>query len=46
MFTAHADLKTRAEHEPTIDGSVLKTDSLNLIVKWFGGSWYLSGVVP
>jgi DNA-binding NarL/FixJ family response regulator len=24
MFTAHADLKTRAEHEPAIDGFVLK----------------------
>ena len=24
MFTAHADLKIRAEHEPAIDGFVLK----------------------
>jgi DNA-binding NtrC family response regulator len=31
MFTAHADLKTRAEHEPTIDGSVLKTESTRLL---------------
>ena len=27
MFTAHADLKTRAEHEPAIDGFVLRSES-------------------
>lgn len=27
MFTAHADLKTHADHEPAIDGFVLKTES-------------------
>ena len=31
MFTAHADLKTRAEHEPAIDGFVLKTESTQLL---------------
>ena len=30
MFTAHTDLKTRAEHEPAIDGFVLKTESARL----------------
>src|ERR1035437_1615510 len=30
MFTAHADLKTRAEHEPAIDGFVLRTESTRL----------------
>jgi hypothetical protein len=27
MFTAHADLKARADNEPAIDGFVLKTES-------------------
>ena len=27
MFTAHADLKARADKEPAIDGFVLKTES-------------------
>ncbi len=27
MFTAHADLKTRADNEPAIDGFVLKSES-------------------
>ena len=30
MFTAHADLKTRADNEPAIDGFVLKTESARL----------------
>jgi DNA-binding NarL/FixJ family response regulator len=30
-FTAHADLKTRADHEPAIDGFVLKTESTQLL---------------
>ena len=31
MFTAHADLKTRAEHEPAIDGFVLRSESTQLL---------------
>jgi DNA-binding NarL/FixJ family response regulator len=31
MFTDHADLKTRAEHEPAIDGFVLKSESTRLL---------------
>jgi DNA-binding NarL/FixJ family response regulator len=31
MFTAHADLKTRVDHEPAIDGFVLKTESTQLL---------------
>jgi len=31
MFTAHADLKARADHEPAIDGFVLKTESNQLL---------------
>jgi DNA-binding NarL/FixJ family response regulator len=31
MFTAHADLKPRADHEPAIDGFVLKTESTRLL---------------
>jgi DNA-binding NarL/FixJ family response regulator len=31
MFTAHADLKTRADNEPAIDGFVLKTESTRLL---------------
>ena len=31
MFTAHADLKTRAEHEPAIDGFVLISESTQLL---------------
>ena len=31
MFTAHADLKTRADNEPAIDGFVLKTESNQLL---------------
>ena len=31
MFTAHADLKTRVDHEPAIDGFVLKTESTHLL---------------
>ena len=31
MFTAHADLKDRADHEPAIDGFVLKTESSQLL---------------
>ena len=31
MFTAHADFKTRAEHEPAIDGLVLRSESTRLL---------------
>jgi len=31
MFTAHADLKARADKEPAIDGFVLKTESTQLL---------------
>src|SRR5664280_860789 len=31
MFTAHADLKAGADHEPAIDGFVLKTESSQLL---------------
>ena len=31
MFSAHADLKTRAEHEPAIDGFVLRSESTWLL---------------
>ena len=31
MFTAHADLKARADNEPAIDGFVLKTESNQLL---------------
>ena len=31
MFTAHADLKARADNEPAIDGFVLKTESAQLL---------------
>ena len=31
MFTAHADLKARADNEPAIDGFVLKTESSQLL---------------
>jgi DNA-binding NarL/FixJ family response regulator len=31
MFTAHADLKARADNEPAIDGFVLKTESNRLL---------------
>jgi DNA-binding NarL/FixJ family response regulator len=31
MFTAHADLKARADNEPAIDGFVLKTESTKLL---------------
>ena len=31
MFTAHADLKGLADHEPAIDGFVLKTESTQLL---------------
>jgi len=31
MFSAHADLKTRAEHEPAIDGFVLRSESTRLL---------------
>ena len=31
MFTAHGDLKARVDHEPTIDGFVLKTESTRLL---------------
>src|ERR1035437_6844712 len=31
MFTAHANLKTRADNEPAIDGFVLKTESTQLL---------------
>jgi DNA-binding NarL/FixJ family response regulator len=31
MFTAHADLKARADREPAIDGFVLKTESTQLL---------------
>jgi DNA-binding NarL/FixJ family response regulator len=31
MFTAHADLKARADHEPAIDGFVLKTEPNQLL---------------
>jgi DNA-binding NarL/FixJ family response regulator len=31
MFTAHADLKARVDHEPAIDGFVLKTESTQLL---------------
>src|SRR5664279_6383580 len=31
MFTAHADLKARADNEPAIDGFVLKTESTQLL---------------
>ena len=31
MFTAHADLKVRADKEPAIDGFVLKTESTQLL---------------
>ena len=31
MFTAHADLKARADKEPAIDGFVLKTESSQLL---------------
>ena len=31
MFIAHADLKTRAEHEPAIDGFVLRSESTRLL---------------
>jgi len=31
MFTAHADLKARADNEPAVDGFVLKTESTQLL---------------
>jgi DNA-binding NarL/FixJ family response regulator len=31
MFTAHGDLKARADNEPSIDGFVLKTESQQLL---------------
>ena len=31
MFTAHADLKTRADNEPAIDGFVLRSESTRLL---------------
>ena len=31
MFTAHADLKARVDHEPAVDGFVLKTESTQLL---------------
>jgi len=31
MFTAHADLKARADKEPAIDGFMLKTESTQLL---------------
>jgi len=31
MFTAHADLKARADKEPAIDGFVLKTEPTQLL---------------
>ena len=31
MFTAHADLKTRADNEPAIDGFVLRSESTQLL---------------
>jgi hypothetical protein len=31
LFTAHAQLRDRAEQEPAIDGFVLKTESAKLL---------------